>query len=117
MKASAGRLLKSFGAKDKAVVTALQRRPELLSELKGTALERYRLFCGVLKGFGLSRAVAREVCVPLRTGFHPWSTGTAEWCSIALLATGIGTLTKRYVTNFWGSSQHAANSQDARWIT
>lgn len=55
------RLLKSFGAKDEAVVTALQRRPELLTEQGGTALERYRLFCDVLKGFGMRRAVARQV--------------------------------------------------------
>ena len=43
------------------MVTALQRRPELLTEQSGTALKRYRLFCDVLKGFGMRRAAAREV--------------------------------------------------------
>ena len=43
------------------MVTALQRRPELLTEQSGTALERYRLFCDVLKEFGMGRAVARQV--------------------------------------------------------
>jgi len=47
------------------VVTALQRRPELLTEQGGTALERYRLFCDVLKAFGMRRAVAREVLLLL----------------------------------------------------
>ncbi len=55
------RLLKSLGAKDKTVATALSRRPQLLTAEQGTALERYRLFCDVLKGFGLPKAAAREV--------------------------------------------------------
>ena len=54
------RLLKSLGAKDKTVATALSRRPQLLSAEQGTALDRYRLFCDVLKGFGLPKAAARE---------------------------------------------------------
>ena len=79
------RLLRSFGAKDSAVATALQRRPELLTEERGTALERYRAFCDVLKGFGLRRAVAREVCN--LAGCKLYWLQSQLWCCISAIVT------------------------------
>lgn len=55
------RLLKALGAKDKTVVTAFIRRPQLLTAEGGTALECYHRFCRVLGGFGIKRSSAAKV--------------------------------------------------------
>ena len=55
------RLLKALGAKDKTVVTAFIRRPQLLTAEGGTALECYQRFCSVLSGFGIKQSVAAKV--------------------------------------------------------